>query len=140
MNNDRLKFRTPWYLGDKFAGFQYWDFEHGQVKLIGDYWEPWVSKRDKLTPRNDEQCSEQRDKDGNLIYAGDIIYSDSLCDEYYGQTCKGLVVWYQPESKFTIMPIVKGEVKITNLHCTNLYDEFSDDYEIIGNIHKTRLK
>lgn len=73
MNNDRLKFRTPWYLGDKFAGFQYWEFEHGRVKLIGDYWEPWVSKRDELTAKPDEQCTGLYDKSGNLIYEGDVI-------------------------------------------------------------------
>ncbi len=61
-------------------------------------------------------------------------------EHWHGQTCKGLVVWYQPESKFTIMPIIKDEVKLTNLHCTNLYDELCDDYKIISNIHKTRLK
>lgn len=53
MNNDRFKFRTPWYYGDKFAGFQYWEFEHSQVKLIGEYWKSWVSKRDELTAKPD---------------------------------------------------------------------------------------
>lgn len=71
--NKRLKFRTPYYVGEKFAGFQYWEFEHGRVKSIGEYWESWVSKRDKLTAKPDEQCPDLKDKNGNLIYEGDIV-------------------------------------------------------------------
>lgn len=94
MNNDRLKFRTPWYLGDKFAGFQYWEFEHGQVKLIGDYWEPWVSKRDELTARPDEQCTGLKDQHENLIYEGDRVgfYVYEQDEEWHRQ--HGTVIWY----------------------------------------------
>lgn len=120
MNNDRLNFRTPYYLGDKFAGFQYWEFEHGQVKLIGDYWEPWVSKRDELTAKPDEQCTGFSDKNGKLIYDDDIIrwYGTHKIQDYK-------VVW------------VNGGWCLKNLRTmTTIAMTGLDASEIIGNIHE----
>lgn len=117
MNDNRLKFRTPYYLGDKFAGFQYWEFEHGRVKLIGDYWEPWVSKRDELTAKPDEQCTGLSDKIGNLIYENDILWAGVrryvVCWAHHG-----FVMRFTPESASSYP-----------LGGTDLF-------EIIGNIHK----
>lgn len=123
MNNDRFKFRTPWYCGDKFAGFQYWEFEHGQVKLIGDYWESWVSKRDKLTAKPDEQCTGLSDKNGNLIYENDYI-KDKLGVTIY------LIKWV--DAKFMNSDI--DDMMPDTSPRQDWLDRFG--FEIIGNIHE----
>lgn len=114
---DRFKFRTPWYLGNKFAGFQYWGFEHGRVKLIGDCWESWVSKRDELTAKPDEQCVGLKDKKGNLIYEGDILGAGDrryvVCWAHHG-----FVMRFTPDSASSYP-----------LGGTGLF-------EIVGNIHE----
>lgn len=133
MNNNKFKFRTPWYLGDKFAGFQYWEFEHGQVKLIGDYWEPWVSKQDILTAKPDEQCTGLRDKNGNLIYKGDIL--NAMCFEpdceWHG--CLVKVIWDKTAFQFLIF----GERPYQSLPFDQvMYNAENDGFELIGNIHE----
>lgn len=135
---DKLKFRTPWYLGDKFAGFQYWEFEHGQVKLIGDYWEPWVSKRDELTAKPDEQCTGLKDEKDVLIYEGDRVRANVEkgypCGETGGamegdiETITGYVRW--DEGGGFVINRDNGEYELFG----NIL--IPDDIEIIGNVHK----
>lgn len=128
MNNDRLKFRTPYYLGDKFAGFQCWEFEHGRVKLIGEHWESWVSKRDELTAKPDEQCTGFSDKNGKLIYEGDIVL-------YYWntKTTTGVIRWNDAFAGFYIMN--NEEHCMESPHCL-MYVVDTKNIEIIGNIHE----
>ena len=129
MNNDRLNFRTPWYLGDKFAGFQYWEFEHGQVKLIGQRWEPWVSKQDELTAKPDEQCTGLSDKNGDLIYEGDYVgfYVYEQDENWHGW--HGTVIWYI--SSFGI------ETSSRFIHFENDIPMANPQgIEIIGNVHE----
>lgn len=125
-----LKFRTPWYLGDKFAGFQYWEFEHGQVKLIGDYWEPWVSKQDILTAKPDEQCTGLKDKNGDLIYIGDTI---KCVNDIFGT----ITVEYANDENFIdgIYPFDLYHDCGDECHCRlRDYPEYA--CEIIGNVHE----
>lgn len=132
MNSDRLKFRTPWYLGDKFAGFQYWEFEHGRVKLVGLYWEPWVSRRDVLTAKPDEQCTGLKDKNGDLIYEGDLV-SGRFFNPYHPQTpnpkIKGVVCFVQDRMCWILKD---GDSGYDFENCMPTKDCF----EIIGNIHE----
>lgn len=121
MNNNRFKFRTPWYLGDRFAGFQYWEFEHGRVKLIGEHWESWVSKRDELTAKPDEQCTGLKDKKRDLIYENDIMLGDS--------GFKYCIIWSEMELGWVLQNL---ETRL----CITMNAFTPDELEIIGNVHK----
>lgn len=123
MNNDRLKFRTPYYLGDKFAGFQYWEFEHGRVKLIVEYWESWVSKRDELTAKPDEQCIGLSDKNGKPIYENDIV----KCDRDF-----------RPDGRVGLIRQVVWEASAFMLSANgdSYYLGVFHNIEIIGNVHQ----
>ena len=130
MNNDRFRFRTPYYLGEKFAGFQYWEFEHGRVKLIGEYWEPWVSKRDILTAKPDEQCTGLKDKNGILIYKGDTV-------RYWWnqKTNIGTICW---DNYFARFCIANNKEHSTEAPDCLMFVADKKIIEIIGNIHEQK--
>lgn len=121
MNNDRLKFRTPYYLPNpdgtnEFVAFAYWDAITGRPNMM-------------VVWGNDEQCSGLRDKSGNLIYEGDIIKCeidierelsvvwDDGCFGVYVPTHDDFVKFY------TLGNFTKHEWEVKNI-------------EIISNIHE----
>lgn len=127
MNNDRFKIRTPYYVGEKFAGFQYWEFENGQVKPIGEYWESWVSKRDKLTAKPDEQCTGLKDKNGNLIYDEDNVKIGNGSINGEVMEFKLVVEWIDKVGRWNLPDWISNT------------PDWSHYVEIIGNRHQTSI-
>ena len=122
--SDRFKFRV-WNKNThsfttggaiKFGGLCFVDEEDFGIKL-GEHQECYII----------EQCTGLKDKNGNLIYEGDII------KDRFGRKFK--VVWSQKDVMFD------GRIIIYDPEYSDRYDFYegaTDDVEIIGNIHETK--
>jgi uncharacterized phage protein (TIGR01671 family) len=79
-----------------------------------------------------EQCTGQRDRNGNLIYEGDVI---KIKDDYdtYGQFVGEIREVYYHEGGFRLKPK-------WNKNARGNYLEDTEDFEIIGNIHEDQFR
>lgn len=116
--NDRLKFRTPYYLPDpdgkdQFIGFEHWTAIGGRPKMMVSW-------------GKDEQCTGWRDKNLKPIYEGDIVKAGFGTTPFIG------TVVFNNDKGFGV---ISQESKNTHLFMPFLA---LNDIEIIGNIHEQK--
>ena len=117
--DDRFKFRVPFYrCDDTFAGFQYTDAIRGLN----------VYNAGKAHHIDFEQCTGIEDKNGNLIFEGDIIKMASLLVGFPQKYEENIAVVKWIEIGFCF--------EFPKLHDGIGWEECVE-YEIIGNIHET---
>ena len=113
--NDRFKFRYVYR--NKIYDVMKLNFFLRELELdMGCYTETY-----KLNPDNLLQCTGLKDKNGTLIYEGDVIKS-----EKYGNRC-GYVVKWNPRGFWSLYSFYT---------LSSAYNLLSTDYEVIGNIYE----
>ena len=126
---DRFKFRT--YIPD-LRFFKYWgwiqDNHYVGLCACGDYQMP------ELLEKYTNQCTGRKDKNGKLIYEGDIFDK--------GTYCKWIVTWFK--NRFILVPDFeyKNKDKCANdrkcgfKYFENNYSYADREDEVIGNIYE----
>lgn len=120
--SDRLKFRV-W---DKYFE-RYWTGEEVKCNI------QWLLYPDNENIENVviEQCTGLKDKNGKLIFEGDLI---KVPDDWekYGMMAGEVREVYYKDGGFRLKPAQK----MINIGCRGHWIEENDTYEVIGNIHE----
>lgn len=119
---DRFKFRIPMFTDrGNFQEFQYLELgEQEECTLCGYNGEP-------------QQCTGRKDKNGKLIYEGDIV---QFYDDDFLQTMK--IVWDNDELDFKAIGFKKS-VECYEKDFSYLgYVKKEDSLEVIGNVYENK--
>lgn len=115
--NDRFRFRTPIYGADgKFKKFVYWNAENGfpaTTCRIGDVF------------KEAEQCTGLSDKNGRLVYEGDIVKC-CLTDK------SKQYLFCRAERNGKNKDFILTKIIIPDVYV----GFFPNDWEVVGNIHE----
>lgn len=110
--SNRFKFRIPYYKENMFVGFVTANVATGESSFIQG-----------CSPKEPEQCTGLKDKNGKLIYEGDIVECS-----YKNCSKNGVIKWDDICLCFYIECEGKG-------YEFTPYSE-NDELKIVGNIHE----
>ena len=130
MNNDRFNFRVWSKTKKQYVSLCWYGRLHNsQLEVEND------SDNDEDMPII-EQCTGLRDKNGRLIYEGDVIRVFDACEECDhdkdSDTGIGSVIWLESHGIFYVTGTDSPENSIYDLNFNDYH------FEIIGNIHEAK--